>query len=476
MVVGDISTGTGVLVIGGGPAGYTAAIRCGQLDLDVTLVERSAVGGTCLTTGCIPSKALITATDVAYEASEAEHMGIHADPVVDVAQLFSWKDGIVDQLTSGVEKLCEANGVSIIDGTAEFVDEDTARVAHADEGRGSESIQFEHAIIATGSRPMEIPGFEIDGDRIVSSTEALDIESAPDALLIIGGGYIGMELAGVYAKIGTEVTVVEMLDSILPGYDSDLTRPVERQARRLGIEIHTETVADEWKQTPDDRVRVMTKMANGDSSEEYVVDAVLVAVGRQPVTTTVNLDAVDVETDDNGFIQTDEQMRTGVEHIFAVGDVAGEPMLAHKGMTEGEVAAAAIAGEPAAFDYQAVPAAVFTDPEIATVGLTAEAAEDEGFSVVIGQFPFRASGRALSIGSTDGFVKIVADAESGFILGGQVVGPEASELIAEIGVAIEFGATLADISGTIHTHPTLSEAVREAAEHAQGQAIHTLNR
>ncbi|ELY72818.1 dihydrolipoyl dehydrogenase [Natrinema pallidum] len=488
MVVGDVTTGTDVLVIGAGPAGYVAAIRAGQLDLDVTLVEKDAYGGTCLNYGCIPSKALITATDIAHEAASAEEMGIHADPAVDLAGMMDWKDGVVDQLTSGVEKLCKANQVNLLEGTAHFADENTVRVSHSGEGQGSETLEFEHAIVATGSRPIQIPNFEFDDEPVLDSKQALALDSVPDSLVVVGAGYIGMELAGVFAKLGTDVTVIEMLDSILPGYDDDLKRPVKQRATDLGIDFEFGYTASDWDEREDGGIRVVADpaeqaTADGGSAEavaderlELDTEKVLVAVGRQPVSDTLDLAEAGVETDDRGFIETDSRARTNVDHIFAVGDVAGEPMLAHKGSAEGQVAAEVIASEPAAIDHQAMPAVVFTDPEIATVGMTESEADDAGFETVTGQFPLRASGRALTTGDSDGFVKIVADDADGYVLGASIVGPEASELIAELGLAIELGATLEDVASTVHAHPTLSEAVMEAAENALGHAIHTLNR
>ena len=474
MVVGDIATGTEVLVIGGGPGGYVAAIRGGQLGLDVTLVEADAYGGTCLNEGCIPSKALIHASSLAYEVEHAEEMGIHARADVDVQGLVGWKDGVVDQLTGGVEQLCKANGVNLVPGRAEFVDSHTARVAHGGEGQGSESIEFEHAVIATGSRPIELPGFSFDGDRILSSSDVLSLEALPETMLVVGGGYIGMELSTVLAKLGCDVTVVEMLDDILPGYDEDITRTVRKRAEELGIEFNFGEAAQEWEETGDG-AHVTTENEDGETSE-YTAEKVLVAVGRQPVTDTCNVEAAGLEPNENGVLETDDAARTSVDHIFAAGDVAGEPMLAHKAYREGHVAAEVIAGEPTRLDYQAVPAAVFTDPEIGTVGLTQSEAEAEGFDPVVGEMPMAASGRALTLGEDEGFVRIVADAETEFVLGAQIVAPEASELIAEVGLAIEMGARLEDIAATIHTHPTLSEAVGEAAANARGAAVHTLNR
>jgi len=485
MVVGDVTTGTDVLVIGAGPGGYAAAIRAGQLDLDVTLVEKDAYGGTCLNHGCIPSKAMIHATDVAHEAEGAEEMGVYADPAVDLSKMVEWKNGVVDQLTGGVEKLCKGNGVNLLEGTATFADENTVRVSHGGEGQGSESIEFEHAIVATGSRPIQIPGFAFEDDPVISSKEALALESVPDELVVVGAGYIGMELSTVFAKLGADVTVVEMLDGIMPAYERDVVRPVKQRAEDLGIDFHFGYTASGWEES-DDGVVVTAEPAATDGGEAAAAepeesmhldaDKVLVAVGRQPVTDTLDVEAVGLEPDDRGFLATDDRTRTDVDHVHAIGDVAGEPMLAHKATMEGQVAAEVIADEPSAVDYQAMPAAVFTDPEVGTVGMTEAEAEEAGFDPILGEFPMRASGRALSLGETDGFVRLVADGDSGFLLGAQIVGPEAAELIAEVGLAIEMGATLEDVAATIHTHPTLSEAVMEAAENALGHAIHTLNR
>ncbi|NIB98292.1 dihydrolipoyl dehydrogenase [Halobacterium sp. R2-5] len=474
MVVGDVSTGTDVAVVGGGPGGYVAAIRAAQIGLDTTLVEMDAYGGTCLNYGCIPSKAMITATDVAHGAANAEEMGVYADPEVDVGEMVEWKDGVVDQLTGGVEKLCKANGVNLMEGRAEFAGGDRLRVVHGGEGQGSESIEFEHCIVATGSRPIEIPGFEFDGEHVLSSRQALAMDDVPESMVVVGAGYIGMEISTVLAKLGVDVTVVEMLDEMLAGYPEDLTRPVESRAEALGIEVEYGLAADSWEET-DDGIVVTAEDGDG-NTESFETEQVLVAVGREPVTDTLNLDAIDLEPNEDGRLETDRQARTDVENVFAIGDVAPGPMLAHKASKEGQVAAEVAAGEPAALDYQAVPAAVFTDPEIATVGLTEDEAREEGFEPAVGKFPFSASGRALTTGDSEGFVRVVADEESGFLLGAQIVGPEASELVAELGLAIEMGATLEDVASTIHTHPTLAEATMEACEHALGHAIHTLNR
>ncbi|MCG1004550.1 MULTISPECIES: dihydrolipoyl dehydrogenase [Halobacterium] len=474
MVVGDVSTGTDVAVVGGGPGGYVAAIRAAQLGLDATLVEMDAYGGTCLNYGCIPSKAMITATDVAHDAGNAEEMGVYADPDVDFGEMVEWKDGVVDQLTGGVEKLCKANGVNLVEGRAEFAGSDKLRVVHSGDGQGSETIEYEHCVVATGSRPIKVPGFEFDADPVLDSRQALAMDELPDSIVVVGAGYIGMEISTVLAKLGVDVTVVEMLDEALAGYPDDLTQPVKQRAESLGIDFEFGLAADHWEESGDGIV-VAAEDESGELTE-FDTEKVLVAVGREPVTDTLNLDAIDLEPNDDGRLETDDQARTAVENVFAIGDVAPGPMLAHKASKEGIVAAEVAAGEPAALDYQAVPAAVFTDPEIATVGMSEAEASEEGFEPAVGTFPFRASGRSLTTGNDDGFVRVVADEDSGFLLGAQIVGPEASELVAELGLAIEMGATLEDVASTIHTHPTLSEATMEAAEHALGHAIHTLNR
>jgi len=464
----DADDETGLLIVGAGPGGYVAAIRAAQLGLDVTLVERDAYGGTCLNYGCIPSKALIHGSDLAHEAQNAEHLGITAEVEVDFEQLVDWKDGVVDQLTGGVENLSRAAGATLIKGTARFVDDRVAEIETAD---GTSTLAFENAIVATGSRVLEVPGFEPDGEYVLDSRDALDLAEIPDSLVVIGAGYIGMELSTVFAKLGTDVTVVEMLDDVLPTYEADVSRAVRKRASELGIEFRFGEHAAEWERDGDGVV-VHTESEDGPAAE-LTADAILAVPGREPVTDTVGLDAIGIEPDDNGFIPTDAQGRTERPHVFAIGDVAGEPMLAHKASHEGEVAAAAIAGEPAALDHTAMPAAVFTDPEVATVGMTSEEAEDAGYTPAVGQMPLSGNGRALTVEAPDGFVRIVADEPTGTVLGAQIVAPEASELIGEVALAVEHSLTLTELAGTVHTHPTLSEAVMEAAADAAGEAIHT---
>lgn len=466
---------TELLVIGGGPAGYTAAIRASQLGVDVTLVERDAYGGTCLNTGCIPSKALISAADLAQEAGDAADRGIDAEPTVDYPTLSNWKSNIVDRFTKSVEKLCKANNISLIEGDAKLQTHHTASLHQtADGGSTPDSISFQYAAIATGSRPVSIPGFSYDHDYIWNSSHALTSPYSPDKLVIVGAGYIGMELATMYSKTGTDVTVVEALDDALPAYESDVTRIVKDQIQDLGVELVFAEKAVSWNETTSgERAELVTKSQDGQST--YQCDQILIAVGREPVSDTVNIDTVGIERDDQGFIQTNDNLQTACDNIFAVGDVAGEPMLAHKASHDGVRVAKRVAGEEPPPGASAVPTVVFTDPEIASVGYTQADAESNGYNTRTGEIQMRSNGRALSMGQTDGFVRVVAK-QDGEVIGGTVVGPEASELISEIALAIEVDATVEQIAATIHPHPTLAEATKEAAENAMDKAIHSLNR
>lgn len=455
-----------VVVIGGGPAGYACAIRAAQRGRDVTIVEQSKLGGTCLNHGCIPSKALISATDLAHRAGDARRMGIEADPTIDHQRMVRWKDGIVRRLTKGVEHLIEKNGITYLAGTGEFLGNESVRI-HLEDGETTVR-EFDRAVIATGSRPIEVPSLPFESPGILDAKAALALEETPESIAIVGAGYIGMELAGVFAKLGTTVTVVELLDDILPQYPNDLTKPIHSRAEQLGIAFHLGTAVEGMEQDGDEIVL----QTNGDAIR---AECALVAVGREPVTDTINLAAVGLETTDNGAIETDETGRTSTDAIFAVGDVTGDPMLAHAGIAEGIVAAETIADRSASLDVDTVPEVVFTDPELARVGLTKEVAAAEDRAVIVGEFPLRANGRTLTLNRRDGFVRVVADATTEQIIGGSVVGPEASELIGEIGLAITMQATLTELGETIHAHPTLSEAIMEAAEHGRGIAIHRLN-
>lgn len=468
---------TEVLVIGAGPGGYVAAIRAGQLGLDTTVVEMEDVGGTCLNRGCIPSKALIKATTMAHRVGNAEHMGIHADPEFDYAKLSRWKDRVVRRLTGGIGKLFKANGVREVNGRAEFIDDSSVEIFDED-GNVTERIEFDDAIIATGSVPTEIPGFSFDADPILDSRDVLNKTELPDSMIIIGGGYISLETADVLAKVGCDVTLIGRPPTALRGYEDDLVKPVMRRGEKIGIDFHFGMEAREWWENDDGTVTVAAMpVEDEDDNEfrEYTGEEIMVAIGRSPRTDTANLEAAGVETDDWGRINVDDQLRTDVDGIYAIGDVLGEPMLAHRASHQGVVAAEVIAGMDSELDHKTVPAACFTDPEIAVTGMTEDEAKEAGIDPIVGKFPFRASGRAMAQDETDGFVRVVAD-ENERVIGGQVVGPEASELIAELTLAVEMEATLDEVAETIHTHPTLAESVMEACEKALGRPIHVIDR
>lgn len=468
MVGEELQPETEVLVVGGGPGGYTGAIRAAQRGYDVTLVEDAALGGVCLNEGCIPSKALLTATARIHAAATSEHMGIYGEPYVDVDELTAWVDDVVDRLEAGIVGRCDATGVRLVAGRAAFEGSHTARVVS--DGTELGAVEFEHAILATGSRPRQLPGFPLDDDRILDSERALAVETVPERLVIVGAGYVGMELSTVYARLGTDVTVVEALDDVLPRFPRKAVEPVRRQARELGISIHRSERATGWHDNGSD-IDVTTEGADGEE-HTYTCDRALVAVGREPVTETVALENVGLSTDEHGYVETDETGRTDRDHVFCVGDVAGEPMLAHKASREGLIAADAIAGCNPPVSDRAIPAVVFTDPEIATVGLSESDAARAGYDVVSGTCPSAAIGRALTADAEDGHVTVVADGATNEVLGGHVVGAEASELVSELAVATAAEATLETLATTVRPHPTLSEAVGEAARRALGTSTH----
>ncbi|MFH0945339.1 MAG: dihydrolipoyl dehydrogenase [Planctomycetota bacterium] len=455
------------LVIGAGPGGYVAAIRAAQMGRKVTVVERGELGGVCLNVGCIPSKALIHAGTLFDQMQHAAAFGITAENVrIDLNKLIDWKQTVVERLTGGVGSLLKANGVEVIKGEASF---DSARGMTVKGEKGTERLLFEDCIVATGSAPIELPEFKVDGKRVLGSTEALALRKLPGHVVVLGGGYIGLEIGTYFRKLGSEVTVVELTGTLLPGIEPECVRVVARNLKKRKVTVLTDTRA--------------VSMADGKTGVEVLVegkkgpqtlhcDMVLSTVGRRPSARGLALERAGVELDRAGFVPVDQQQKTGVPGIYAIGDLAGQPMLAHKASHEGIVAAEVAAGMKSARDYKCVPAVVFTDPEIASVGLTEEQARDQGADIVVGKFPFAASGRALSLNATDGFSKLVAEKGSGLVLGAHIVGPEASELIAEMGLAIEMGATLEDIALTVHAHPTLPETIMEAAEAAMGKAIH----
>ena len=456
------------LVIGAGPGGYACGIRLAQLGVKTLVVERANVGGVCLNVGCIPSKALINAAKTFEKTKHADQMGIVVESVhLDFPKLQAWKDGIVKKLTGGVSQLLKANGADVLVGEARFKAAGEVEVQTAG---GPVLVKAKHVVLATGSRPIEIPGFAFGGP-IMSSTEALALAEVPAKLLVIGGGYIGLELGQAYAKLGAAVTVVEGTEQLLPGQDPELVAIVARKLKAKGVTVHLNAKAVGWKPAGDGAA--VTVSING-KDEVIEADKVLVTVGRRPNSEGLGLEALGV-TIERGFTPVDRQQRTNVPGLYAIGDVAGQPMLAHKASTEAEVVAEVIAGKAAAFDVKAIPAVIFTDPEIATAGMTPAEAAAQGRAVLVGKFQFGASGRAMTTGDSDGFVKVLVDAQTHQILGVGVVGPQASDLIAEATLAIEMGAFVDDVSLTVHAHPTLPEAFMEAAKHAVGEAIHAIN-
>ncbi|MTJ80554.1 MAG: dihydrolipoyl dehydrogenase [Telmatospirillum sp.] len=466
---------TTVLVIGGGPAGYVAAVRAGQLGLDTTLVEAERLGGTCLLKGCIPSKALIHAAGqfaAMMRAAAGPHIGIHlaVPPTLDLAETMAWKDGIVDRLSSGVAGLLKGANVRVLAGRAEMLDGKTCRVATAS---GVQEVAATHVILATGSQPVSLPHLPFGGP-VMSSTEALALTSLPRRLLVVGAGYIGLELGTAFRQLGSEVSVVEAASEILPLYDRSLTGPVRRWMEREGIALWTQSRATGLCPAGDG-VAVTIERTDGSASrrEEIVVDKVLVTVGRRPRTEGWGLENLALEM--NGpFVRVDDQCRTSMRHVWAIGDLVGEPMLAHKGSAQGEMVAEIIAGHRRRFQPVAIPAVCFTQPEIVSVGLSPDEAKQQQIPVTVSQFPFSANGRALSMeaGEDHGFVRIVARADDHVILGVQAVGAHVAELSAAFVQALEMGALLEDISGMIHAHPTLSEAFPEATRKGIGMALH----
>ena len=460
------------LVIGAGPGGYVAGIRLGQLKKKALVVEKDKPGGICLNVGCIPSKALINASKIFDKIRHGADIGILADnPRVDMAKMQAWKCDVVSKLTGGVKTLLKANGCDYRTGVARFVSRNTVELL-APDGKAKTVITADHIVVATGSRPIEIPGFKFDGNRIVDSTGALDFASVPERFVVVGGGYIGIEIGTLYAKLGSKVTVVEALPNILAGNDPEIVQLVARKLKKLGVEVVTGAKAKSWAEK-NGRAEVTIDVAGQDQTIE--ADKVLVAVGRRPNSEGLGLEEIGVKID-RGFVLVDRQLRTNVPGVYAIGDVAGQPMLAHKASHEAEVVAEVIAGHKAEMDVRAIPAVIFSDPEVASAGISAEEATKKGRAVKVGKFPFAALGRAIANADTDGFVKVVIDADSKEVLGIHVVGNGASDVIAEAALAIEMGALADDLSLTIHAHPTLPEAIMEAAKASLGEAIHIVNR
>jgi dihydrolipoamide dehydrogenase len=471
MVVGEVSTATDVLVIGAGPGGYAAALRAAAAGRSVTLVERDAIGGTCLNVGCIPSKVLIHVAELAHLPAVTSGTGVTVTTSVDLVEVRRHIASVVTALTSGVQGLLDRAGVRVVTGTARFARANRAVIAADD---GVQHIEFDQAIVATGSRPVELASLPFDGTRVVDSTGALfAFDEVPGNLVVVGGGYIGVELGTAWAKLGSAVTIVEAADTILPGLDPRLGRVVGRRLGQLGVEVRTGATA-EGLTDDGDGLRVAVgggEPRSGEGPTEILpVDAVVVCVGRRPNTDDLGLDVVGVTVDERGLIPVDAQRRAG-SRILAVGDVTDGPALAHKATAEAEVAARTAAGLPAAFDVAAIPAVVFADPEVATVGLTVATAEAAGIEATSFVFPLGASARARTLGATAGHVELVADG-AGTVVGAHLAGPNVSELIGEVTLAIEMAATVEELAATVHPHPTMSEGLLEAALGALGLPLH----
>jgi dihydrolipoamide dehydrogenase len=451
-----------IAVVGGGPGGYAAAFLAADLGMKVTLIDPEVnPGGVCLYRGCIPSKALLHVAKLIEESHQAKNWGIEfADPKIDLARLRSWKESVVKKLTGGLGQLSKQRSVKYVQGRASFENSNTLRVAKGT--GGEESLSFDRIIIATGSRPAVVPSLKLDSPRMMDSTGALDLQDIPKSLLVVGGGYIGLELGSVYAALGTRVTVVEMLSGLLPGADRDLVLPLHKRLEKAfeGILLNT-TV----KSLKEEKNGIRATFEGKDVKEkEKVFDRVLMSVGRKPNSEISGLDKTRVQVNQRGFIQVNNQLQTDDPSIFAIGDVVGEPMLAHKASHEGRTAVEVIAGHKYTFEPNAIPAVVFTDPEVAWAGLTETQAQAEGRQIKVAKFPWGASGRAVTIDRTEGMTKMLIDPETERVLGVGIVGPGAGELIAEGVLAIEMAALAGDLELTIHPHPTLSETVMEAAE------------
>jgi dihydrolipoamide dehydrogenase len=455
---------TEVAVIGAGPGGYVAAIRLAQLGKKVVLIEENKLGGTCLNYGCIPSKALINAANFFDKIKKSSDIGINAENVkIDFKKMQEWKNNIVLKLVKGVEFLCKKNDITIVKGMALFESANKLKINGTEE-----CIEFENAIIATGSETVEIPGLKFDGKTVISSREALYMEDIPKNLAIIGGGYIGLEIGTAYAKLGSKVSIIELSDQILQGFDKSIMSILHKKLERLEVKIFLNSKAEKI----DGNSLIIHSKEKGKISLE--ADKILVAVGRKPNTTALGMENTNIKIDERGFIKVDNHLRTNEKNIFAVGDVSLGPMLAHKASYQGKLAAEIINGDKTTYENVIVPAAIFTDPEIATIGMTENEAIKHGIKIKMGKFPLSASGRAMTKNETEGFIKLITD-ENDKLLGAEIFGSEASEIISEISLAIKMNAKSEDIASTIHPHPTLSETLGEAAEATIGKAIHMLN-
>ncbi len=466
MVVGDFALDLDLVVIGSGPGGYVAAIRAAQLGKKVTIIERDAIGGACLNVGCIPSKVLIQAAHHFVDIKSGKYGVIAKDVTFDLGKTQQWKDeAVISKLTKGVESLLKKNKVKIIRGTAYFNGPNQLRVINDDE---AQSYQFKEAIIATGSRPLEIDGFTFKG-RVIDSTGALNLKEVPKRFVVIGGGYIGCQMASVYANLGSKVTIIEAADNLLMGFDRDMVELVKKQFALKNVDVVEKAKAENAVETKEG---ILISYTSGGNKKTIEADYVMVSIGRVPNTDDLGLQMAGVDVDERGFINVDDQGRTSQSHIFAIGDVTLGPALAHKASYEAKIAAAALAGQNVKIDYVAMPAVCSADPELAMVGLSKNQAEEQGIEVNVSVFPLEASGTALSSSDTSGFVRIVTEKNTGLILGGQVAGVGAGGMIAELTLAIEARMNVKDISSTIHAHPTMSEVIMDVADLALGLPIH----
>lgn len=470
MVVGDFTQDVQTIVIGAGPGGYVAAIRAAQLGKEVVLIERDLLGGICLNWGCIPSKAMIEVSGLKHHLIKAADMGLIAKDVdVDLNKMHEWKNGVISKLRNGIDSLLSRNGVDVVNGTATFSEPGHLMV---DTKGGLQRFKYEDVVIATGSRPVEIPGLAFDGDIVIDSDGAISLEEVPKHLLVVGAGSVGIELGMVYRKLGAEVTVIELQDAMMTWLDPELSRVLQKSIKKLGMNLMLGTGVTSMEKKAG--IAHVTYQRNG-KNEVIEADKILVAVGRRPNTESLGLDAIGLKTVHAGFLEVNEKMQTSVEHVYAIGDVVAGLMLAHRASHMGKVAAEVIAGRASAFDNLAVPSVVFSDPEIASVGLSEAAAKEKGYQVKSGVFPFRALGRAMTLGETEGLTKVITDEEYGTVLGVHIIGPHASDLISEGALAVESGSHFDDLSLTIHAHPTLTEGIVEAAEAMENKAIHIFN-